>query len=64
MIIGHELGLTPEQSLILPMEPDKIPPQLLSKLPEMASNWTPDIIMKDFEGDDFLRMMYTTSTRP
>ena len=56
--VGHHLGLTPEQSLVLLMEPDKIPADLLSKVPEHSSSWTPDMIMKDFEGDDFFQMMY------
>ena len=58
--VGRQLGLTPEQSLVLLMEPDKIPADLLimSKAPESSSSWTPDMIMKDFEGDDFFQMMY------
>ena len=56
--VGRQLGLTPEQSLTLLMEPDKIPPDLLSKVPESSSGWTPDMIMKDFEGDDFFQMIY------
>ena len=40
------------------MEPDKIPGDLLSKVPETIPKWTPDMIMKDFEGDDFFEMMY------
>ena len=55
--IGYQLGLTPEESLILLMESDKIPPDILTKNPE-TSKWTPDIIMKDFESDDFVQMMY------
>lgn len=55
--VGHQLGLTPEESLILLMEPDKIPPDILTKDPEL-SRWTPDMIMKDFESDDFFQMMY------
>ena len=57
--VGRQLGLTPEESLILLMEPDKIPADLLTKVPESSgSRWTPDKIMKDFEGDDFFQMMY------
>ena len=56
--MGHQLGLTPEESLILLMEPDKIPSDLLKGAAE-SSRWTPDMIMKDFEGDDFFQMMYS-----
>ena len=55
--VGHQLGLTPEESLILLMEPDKIPPDLLKGAESLR--WTPDMIMKDFEGDDFFQMMYS-----
>lgn len=62
LAVGNELGLTTEQSLILLMEPDKIPADLLSKSPaaaaESSSRWTPQMIMKDFEEDDFFQIMY------
>ena len=54
--VGCQLGLTPEESLILLMEPDKIPTDLLKAAEGIR--WTPDMIMKDFEKDDFLQMMY------
>jgi hypothetical protein len=54
--VGRQLGLTPEESLILLMEPDKIPPDLLKSAESLR--WTPDMIMKDFEGNDFFQMMY------
>ena len=54
--VGRQLGLTPDESLILLMEPDKIPVDLLKDAESLR--WTPDMIMKDFEGDDFFQMMY------
>ena len=38
------------------MEPDKIPPDILKSAESLR--WTPDMIMKDFEGNDFFQMMY------
>ena len=51
---GHANGQTPQQSLCLFLEPDKIPSELL--IPAQHE-WNSDRIMADFISDGFLQMM-------
>ena len=53
---GNQLGLSPEQSLALLIEPQKILPSVKEHCPE---KWSPEWIMKSFEKDDFIKMMET-----
>lgn len=45
---------TVQQSLCLLLEPDKIPPELLTPTEHI---WNPDNIMVDFVDDGFLQIM-------
>ena len=54
MAFGHIFGYTPQKSLSLILEPDKIPPEILTSSPHQ---WNPDNIMADFVGDGFLQML-------
>lgn len=47
-------GHTPQQSLRLFVEPDKVPPELLVCV---EREWNSDSIMADFISDGFLQMM-------
>ena len=51
---GHANGQTPQQSLCLFLEPDKIPSEVL--IPAQHE-WNSDSIMADFISDGFLQMM-------
>jgi hypothetical protein len=51
---GNQLGLSPEQSLALLIEPNKIPLSVKEQYPE---KWSPEWIMENFEKDCFLKMM-------
>ena len=51
---GYVNGHTPQQSLCLFLEPDKIPSELLIPV---QHEWNSDSIMADFIGDGFLQMM-------
>ena len=53
-MFGHQFGNTPQQSLSLLMEPDKIPPEILTSTP---SQWNPDSVMEEFVRDGFLQML-------
>ena len=54
IVFGHVNGSTTQQSLCLLLEPDKIPPELLTPT---QHQWNPDTIMADFVDDGFLQMM-------
>lgn len=51
---GRQFGQSPEQSLSLLLDPSKIPSDLLTSSPQ---EWTPESIMAEFQGDNFLQMM-------
>ena len=51
---GQQLGMSPEQSLSLLMDPTKIPAEVMTS---PTQQWNPDSIMAAFEGDNFLQMM-------
>ena len=57
---GRQLGLSPEQSLSLLMDPSKIPTEVMTSTPQQ---WNPDSIMADFERDNFLQMMDNINQR-
>ena len=51
---GRAKGHTTQQSVRLFLEPEKIPPELLTT---SEHEWTSDTIMADFVNDGFLQMM-------
>ena len=57
---GKQLGMSPEQSLSLLMDPTKIPTEVIISA---TQQWNPDSIMADFEGDNFLEMMDNINQR-
>lgn len=54
MVFGHVNGHSPQQSLCLFLELDKIPSELLTPA---QHEWNSDSIMADFVSDGFLQMM-------
>ena len=51
---GHSIGWTPQQSLCLLLEPNKIPSNIRTLTPH---EWTPETVMADFVKYGFLEMM-------
>ena len=51
---GHAIGWSPQQSLRLLLEPNKIPSSIGALTPQ---EWNPETVMADFVKDGFLEMM-------
>ena len=51
-----KLGLTSEQNTFLHLNEDVLPTQTI------PNEWTPDMVMEDFEKDGFLQMMDDLNT--
>ena len=51
-----KLGLTSEQNTFLHLNEDILPTQTI------PNEWTPDMVMEDFEKDGFLQMMDDLNT--
>lgn len=57
---GHVIGWTPQQSLCLLLESDRIPPEIIALTPQ---EWNPESVIADFVGDGFLQMMDNINKR-
>lgn len=54
---GHELGLTPAESLGLLMNPENIPPEMFASICSAPGEWSPSVVMDNFIKNGFIQMM-------
>ena len=52
---GHQIGLTPKESLVRFTRPEAIPQDVLSSID--SEQWTPEGVLGDFEKDSFMKML-------
>ena len=52
---GHQIGLKPEESLVLFIGQESIPPELYSVIDQ--GEWTPESVVEEFKKDGFMNMM-------
>ena len=55
MAFGHQIGLSPEESLVLFTEGDSVPPEL--RFDTDYREWTPEGVVEEFSKDGFMKMM-------
>lgn len=57
--VASQFGQAPKEALSLLIEPDKIPSELrVRKSSRMSSEYSTEVVMKEFRRDNFVEMMY------